>query len=64
MRTEIHFVDGKSAVYDDDSDVKTSDHGVEITQGEGAAAIRILFPWNRIEKITQMGPEIAATYRI
>lgn len=63
MRTDIHLIDGKTTTFEGDEDVRITDHGVEITQGMGKDALRILFPWNRIEKVTQRGPEISATYR-
>ncbi len=63
MRTEIHLVGGESAVFEGEAVVKTTDLGVEITASDDEGTVRILYPWTRIEKVTQTGPEISSTYR-
>jgi len=35
MHTEITFVDGKAADFDETADVKMTPHGVEVLQREG-----------------------------
>jgi hypothetical protein len=61
--TEIHFVGGESVVFDDeDATVKMTDHGVEVLQTEGEDKVKVLFPWARIEKVTQRGPSVGAIY--
>lgn len=62
MRTEIHFVGGERVSYEDGVTIKMIDHGVEITETDGDETVKVLFPWNRIEKVTQRGPEVAAIY--
>jgi hypothetical protein len=62
MQTEIHFVGGALETFDDTAEVKMTPHGVEITEKDGEDTVRVLFPWNRIEKIEQRGQEIAAIY--
>jgi hypothetical protein len=62
-KTEIHFVGGESLVLDEDqATVKLTDHGVEVLQTEGDEKIKVLFPWARIEKVTQRGPSVGAIY--
>jgi hypothetical protein len=58
VKTEIAFVDGKSVEFDEDAEVKMSDHGIEVIVPEGEGKIRVLFPWGRIEKVTQRGAEV------
>jgi hypothetical protein len=61
--TEIHFVGGESLVLDDEAaTVKMTDHGVEVLQTEGEDKVKVLFPWGRIEKVTQRGPSVGAIY--
>lgn len=62
MKTQISFVGGGETSFDDDADVKMTPLGVEVRQREGEDTVRVLFPWNRIEKVTQRGPEVAAIY--
>lgn len=63
MRTEIHFVGGESVVFEaNDATVKMSDHGVEVVQTEGDEKVKVLFPWGRIEKVTQRGSGVSAVY--
>jgi hypothetical protein len=61
--TEIHFVGGESLVLDDEAaTVKMTDHGVEVLQTEGEDKVKVLFPWGRIEKVTQSVPSVGAIY--
>jgi hypothetical protein len=61
--TEIHFVGGETLVLDEDlATVKLTDHGVEVLQAEGEDKVKVLFPWGRIEKVTQRGPSVGAIY--
>jgi hypothetical protein len=62
MRTEIHLVGGESVVFEEDATVKMSDHGVEVVQIEGDEKVKVLFPWGRIEKVTQRGTGVSAVY--
>ena len=62
MKTQIHFVGGDDTSFGDDADVKMTPLGVEIRERQGEDTVRVLFPWNRIEKVTQRGPEVAAIY--
>lgn len=62
MQTDITFVDGDVATFEPPSSVRLSDHGVEVTHVDGEEITRLLFPWNRIERITQRGPELASMY--
>lgn len=61
--TEIHFVGGETLVVDEgQATVKMTDHGVEVLQAEGEDKVKVLFPWARIEKVTQRGPSVGAVY--
>ena len=61
--TEIYFVGGESLELDEGSaTVKMTDHGVEVIQTEGEDKVKVLFPWARIEKVTQRGPSVGAIY--
>ncbi|HSL12537.1 MAG TPA: hypothetical protein VLA82_14620 [Actinomycetota bacterium] len=62
MKTQISFVGGGDASFDDDAEVKMTPLGVEVRQREGEDVVRVLFPWARIDKVTQRGPEVAAIY--
>jgi len=62
MKTEVHLVGGKEVLFDGDADVKMTPLGVEVREREGEETVRVLFPWTRIEKVTQRGAEIAAIY--
>jgi hypothetical protein len=62
VKTQITFVGGDDASFDDDAEVKMTPLGVEVRQRDGDDTVRVLFPWNRIEKVTQRGPEVAAIY--
>jgi hypothetical protein len=61
--TEIYFVGGESLLlHEDAATVKMTDHGVEVLQTEGEDKVKVLFPWSRIEKVTQRGPSVGAIY--
>ena len=62
MKTQITFVDGGDVAFDADADVKMTPLGVEGRHREGEDTIRVLFPWARIDRVTQRGPEVAAIY--
>jgi len=62
MHTEITFVDGKAADFDETADVKMTPHGVEVLQRDGDEQVRVLFPWARIDRVTQRGINVAAIY--
>jgi hypothetical protein len=62
MRTEIQFMGGERAEFGDDAEVKMTPLGVEIRELQGEEAVRVLFPWARIEKVTQRGSEVSAIY--
>jgi len=36
--------------------------GIEVMQRDGDDAVRVLFPWGQIEKVTQRGSAVAAVY--
>ena len=62
MKTDVRFIDGKLMTFDEATDVKMTPHGVEVLQRDGDEQIRILFPWARIESVTQSGANVAAVY--
>ena len=62
MQTKVQFVDGTTAEFDEPADVRLTDRGVEVTEVEGEGKVRVLFPWARIEKITQRGLEVGSSY--
>jgi hypothetical protein len=62
VKTQITFVDGGDTSFDDDADVKMTPLGVEVRQREGEETVRVLFPWARIDRVTQRGPEVGAIY--
>ena len=62
MRTDIAFIDGKTSTFDESANVKMTPLGVEILQQNGTEQIRVLFPWARIESVTQRGANVAAVY--
>jgi hypothetical protein len=62
VKTDISFIDGKSASFDETVDVKMTPLGVEIVQREQDEQVRVLFPWGRIESVTQRGTNVSAVY--
>jgi hypothetical protein len=62
VKTDISFIDGKTATFDESADVKMTPLGVEILQRDHDEQIRVLFPWARIESVTQRGANVSAIY--
>jgi hypothetical protein len=62
MKTDIAFIDGKTASFDETADVKMTPHGIEILQRDHDEQVRVLFPWARIESVTQRGANVSAVY--
>jgi hypothetical protein len=62
METEVRFVDGEQLSFGDDVTIKMTPLGVEILERTGDDAVKVLFPWARIERVTQRGPQVAAIY--
>ena len=62
MQTEIRFLEGEPLTFDDRTDVKMTPLGVEITERDGDDTVRVLFPWARVERVTQRGSAVAAIY--
>jgi hypothetical protein len=62
METKIRFVGGEELVFDDSAEIKMTPHGVEVLERQGDDTVKVLFPWARIERVTQRGPQIAAIY--
>jgi hypothetical protein len=62
MQTDIAFLDGESTSFGPPAHVRMTEHGVEVTELDGEEPMRVLFPWNRIERVTQRGSELASTY--
>jgi len=62
MRTDIMFIDGKTSTFDETTEVKMTPLGVEILQRDRDEQVRVLFPWARIESVTQRGANVSAVY--
>jgi hypothetical protein len=62
MKTQITLVDGATVELDDEAVVKMTEHGIEVTEREGDETVRVTFPWSRIDRVTQRGPEVGAIY--
>jgi hypothetical protein len=62
MKTVIEFVGGETAEFDETAEVKMTPLGVQVTADEEDDTVRVLFPWNRIEKVTQRGAEVRAIH--
>jgi hypothetical protein len=62
METEITFLGGRMETFPQTAEIKLTQHGVEVMQRDGDDAVRVLFPWNQIEKVTQRGAAVAAVY--
>jgi hypothetical protein len=60
--TEITFVGGKVETFDQTVDIKLTQFGLEALSRDGDDAVRVLFPWGQIEKVTQRGAAVAAVY--
>jgi len=62
METEIAFLGGRIETFPPTADIKLTQFGLEVMQRDGDDAVRVLFPWNQIEKVTQRGAAVAAVY--
>jgi hypothetical protein len=62
METEITFVGGRIETFPQTADIKLTQFGIEVMQRDGDDAVRVLFPWGQIEKVTQRGAAVAAVY--
>ncbi|HLB39922.1 MAG TPA: hypothetical protein VJM84_05665 [Actinomycetota bacterium] len=62
METEITFLGGRVETFDQSVTIKMTQYGVEALSTQGEEAVRVLFPWAQIEKITQHGANVAAIY--
>ena len=62
METEITFVGGRVETFDPTNDIKLTQYGIEVMSRQGEDAVRVLFPWAQIEKVTQRGAAVAAVY--
>jgi hypothetical protein len=62
METEITFIGGRTESFPASMDIKMTTYGVEVLSRDGDEAIRVLFPWPQIEKITQRGANVSAVY--
>jgi hypothetical protein len=62
METEITFLGGRMEMFPQTAEIKLTQFGVEVMQRDGDDAVRVLFPWNQIEKVTQRGSAVAAVY--
>jgi hypothetical protein len=62
METEITFVGGRVETFDTSVTIKMTPYGVEVLTSDGEEAVRVLFPWGQIEKVTQQGANVAAIY--
>jgi hypothetical protein len=62
METEITFLGGRMEMFPQTAEIKLTQFGVEVMQRDGDDAVRVLFPWGQIEKVTQRGSAVAAVY--
>ena len=62
MQTEIRFLEGEPLVFDESADIKMTALGIEVTEVQGGDTVRVLFPWARIERVTQRGAQVSAIY--
>ena len=62
METEITFLGGRAATFDPSSEIKLTQHGVEVMSRDGDDVVRVLFPWGQIERVTQRGAAVSAVY--
>ena len=62
METEITFVGGRVEQFDPSSEIKLTQHGVEVLSRDGDDVVRVLFPWAQIERVTQRGAAVSAVY--
>lgn len=62
METEITFLGGRVEQFDPSSEIKLTQHGVEVVSRDGDDVVRVLFPWAQIERVTQRGAAVSAVY--
>src|SRR3954453_2381132 len=62
METEITFLGGRVEMFPQTAEIKLTQFGVEVMERDGDDAVRVLFPWGQIEKLTQRGSAVAAVY--
>jgi hypothetical protein len=62
METEITFLGGRAETFDPSSEIKLTQHGVEVMSRDGDDVVRVLFPWGQIERVTQRGAAVSAVY--
>ncbi|HYJ60995.1 MAG TPA: hypothetical protein VE032_05970 [Actinomycetota bacterium] len=62
METEVRFVDGETLTFDANAVIKMTPHGIEVLERNEEDAVKVLFPWARVERVTQRGPQVAAIY--
>jgi hypothetical protein len=62
METKVRFIDGEELTFDDAADIKMTPFGLEVLERQADDAVKVLFPWARIERVTQRGPQVAAIY--
>jgi len=62
METQITFLGGRVETFDPSSEIKLTQHGVEVMSRDGDDVVRVLFPWGQIERVTQRGAAVSAVY--
>ena len=62
METKITFLGGRVEQFDPSSEIKLTQHGVEVLSRDGDDVVRVLFPWAQIERVTQRGAAVSAVY--
>jgi len=62
METEITFLGGRVETVPQTAEIKMTQFGLEVLQRDGDVAVRVLFPWGQIEKVSQRGSAVAAVY--
>jgi len=62
IETEITFLGGRVDTFGATAEIKMTQFGIEVMQRDGDDAVRVLFPWGQIEKVTQRGSAVAAVY--
>ena len=62
METEITFLGGRVQAFPPTAEIKLTQFGIEVLERDGDDAVRVLFPWGQIEKVSQRGAAVAAVY--
>jgi hypothetical protein len=62
VETEITLVGGHVETFDSSMEIKLTQHGIEVLTRTDDEAVRVLFPWGQIERVTQRGAAVAAVY--